>query len=278
MKKFLRKLSAAMVSLGMLCAQAVPARGELPAADFSDKGYLLPIDFSIQEQRAIEENFTENGYQDSTISVTIASGRFEDRSDYWTADIIINDPSQMRTSAAKGDFTNKYATRDGMELCNKLNAVVGLNGDYINGTEKRDFGYVIRQGVLYRDNLDTAGRWDSHIMDLLLIDEDGDFHIVREAQAGAVQDMKIDGKRILNSFCFGPVLVLDGEIVEDFGLADSWINMSSGDERQRVAICQVEKLHYKVVCCSGNYGKNTGLSLPDFTRLVANCKNWSWTI
>ena len=54
--------------------------------------------------------------------------------------------------------------------------------------------------------------------------------------------MKVDGKRILNSFCFGPVLVLDGEIVEDFGLADSWINMSSGEERQRVAKAYMREL------------------------------------
>ena len=78
-----------------------------------------------------------------------------------------------RTSAAKGDFRSK-GTRDGLELCNILNAVLGLNGDFVNGTEKLDFGYVVRQGVLFRDNLDTAGRWNSHLMDVLAIDEDGD--------------------------------------------------------------------------------------------------------
>lgn len=277
MKKFHQKIFVFLAIVGILCAQTAAGYGAkgLPAADFSDKGYLLPVNFEVQEQRAIEENFTETGYQDSTLTVTIEAGRFEDRCDYWVADIIIKDPSQMRTSAARGDFTNKYATRDGMELCDKLNAVVGLNGDYANGTEKYDFGYVVRQGILYRDNLDEAGKWNSHLMDVLLIDEDGDFHIIRRASAGAVKDMQIEGKRIMNSFCFGPALVIDGQLVTDYEGADTWINMSSEYERQRIAFCQVEPLHYRVICCSGPYTntstlvKSTGLTLPDFARLVA---------
>ena len=178
MKKLLRKLFATLILAAFLCTQAASALGgELPSLDFSDRNYLLPVDFAILDQRAIEENYTENGYQDSTIAVVIESGRFEDRCDYWTADITIKDPSQIRTSAAKGDFRSK-GTRDGLELCNILNAVLGLNGDFVNGTEKLDFGYVVRQGVLFRDNLDTAGRWNSHLMDVLAIDEDGDFHII----------------------------------------------------------------------------------------------------
>ena len=80
MKKFLLKLAAMMIIMGMLCAQtaAVYAIKELGAADFSDRNYLLPIDFEVQEQRAVEANFTETGYEDSTLRVTIETGRFEE--------------------------------------------------------------------------------------------------------------------------------------------------------------------------------------------------------
>lgn len=277
MKKFLLVLTSIMIITGMLCTQVMTAYAikELGASDFSDRDYLLPIDFEIQEQRAVKENFTETGYEDSTLSVTIEAGRYEDRCDYWTADIVIKDPSQLRTSAAtKAGFLSK-GTKDGVDLCNRVNAVVGMNGDFVHGTEKYDFGYVIRQGVLYRNNLDTAGRWNSHLMDLLLIDEDGDFHIIRRAEAGAVQDMKIEGKRVLQAFTFGPALVIDGEKTEDFGGADAWINMDAGGPKQRIALCQAGTLHYKVVCCSGPYmntrtkAKNTGLTLAEFAELVA---------
>ena len=277
MKKFLIKLAAIMMITGMLCAQtaAVYAIKELGTVDFSDRDYLLPINFEIQKQRAIAANFTETGYEDSTLSVRIETGRFEDRCDYWTADIVIKDPSQLRTSAAaKVGFLSK-GTKDGVELCARINAVVGLNGDFVHGTEKYDFGYVIRQGVLYRNNLDTAGKWNSHLMDLLLIDEDGDFHIIRRAEAGAVKDMKIEGKRIMQAFTFGPALIIDGEKIDDFGGAESWINMDAGGPKQRIAFCQTGELHYKVVCCSGPYtntrtkAKNTGLTLAEFASLVA---------
>ena len=274
MKKILRKLFAMVISLGVLCAPVVQACAGQSKVDLSDKKYLLPVDFKVQKQRAIEKNFTKKGYQDSTITVKLGGGRFQDRCDYWTVDVTIKDPSQLRTAPAnsKGDFRSK-GTRDGVELCNLLNAVVGLNGDFVNGTEKRDYGYVVRQGVLFRDNLDTAGRWNSRLMDVLVIDEDGDFHIVHKAKAGDITDMMIEGKRILNSFCFGPALVMDGKKVEDFENADGWMNMGRDYERQRVAFCQVEPLHYKIVCCSGPYQnkqiKNTGLTLADFTTLVS---------
>ena len=274
MKKFLKKGLLVLAAICLLaCGQVRSAAAATQRiTDFSDRNYLLPIDFSILDNRAIEDNFTEDGYQDSTISVSVGSGRYKDCCDYWTMDIIIKDPSQMRTSAAKGDFRSK-GTRDGQDLCKRLNAVAGLNGDFVNGTEKLDFGYVIREGVLFRDNLDTGERWNSHLMDVLLIDEDGDFHIVRRAKAGDIQDMKIEGKRILNSFCFGPALVIDGVKVEDYEGAESWLNMACEYERQRIAFCQVEPLHYKVICCSGPYTnkgvKSTGLTMADFAELVA---------
>ena len=280
MKKFLQKLFAMLTVIGMICIQAgtACAAKELKTLDFSDRNYLLPVNFEVQKQRAIKKNFSKDGYgyEDSTLSIKIEAGRFEDRCDYWTADIVIKDPSQMRTSAAtKGGFLSK-GTRDGVELCDRINAVIGLNGDFVHGVEKYDFGYVVRQGVLYRNNLDTAGKWNSHLMDVLLIDEDGDFHVVRRASKGDIRDdMTIEGKRILNSFSFGPALVLDGKLIKDFEGADTWMNMSQGDPRQRIAFCQVEPLHYKVVCCSGNYtnprtaAKNVGMTMTEFAGLVA---------
>ena len=270
MKKILRKLFAMVISLGVLCAPVVQACAGQSKVDLSDKKYLLPVDFKVQKQRAIEKNFTKKGYQDSTITVKLGGGRFQDRCDYWTVDVTIKDPSQLRTAPAnsKGDFRSK-GTRDGVELCNLLNAVVGLNGDFVNGTEKRDYGYVVRQGVLFRDNLDTAGRWNSRLMDVLVIDEDGDFHIVHKAKAGDITDMMIEGKRILNSFCFGPALVMDGKKVEDFENADGWMNMGRDYERQRVAFCQVEPLHYKCICCATHARGSMGMKLKQFANLVA---------
>ena len=110
-------------------------------------------------------------------------------------------------------------------------------------------------------------------MDILIIDEDGDFHIIHNAQQGDITGMEYNGKRILNSFCFGPALVVDGKAVEDFEGADAWLNMASTRERSRIAFCQVDRLHYRIIKSSGNYNSadnvttNTGLTLAEFAVL-----------
>ena len=247
---------------------------ELDSLDLSDRtDYRLPVDLSVVEPHAIESAYTDRSYADSTISVSIASGRFEDRCDYWVADVVIRDPSQLRTASASGTFL-RSAEMDGVTLCSLLNAVIGLNGDFTFGVEKKGFGYYMRQGVLYKDNLDTPGHWLCMIMDILIIDEDGNFHIVHNAEQGNISGMVYNGKRILNSFCFGPALVVDGKAVEDFEGADVWIDMAGDRERSRIAICQAGSLHYKIIASSGNYNNaemlpNTGLKLTEFARLCA---------
>ena len=245
---------------------------ELDSLDPSDRtDYRLPVDLSVVENRANEHAFTGTSYQDSTIRVSIEAKRFEERCDYWVADVTISDPSQMRTASASGTFL-RSAEMDGVALCTLLNAVIGLNGDFTFGVEKKGFGYYMRQGALYKDNLDTPGHWLCKIMDILLVDEDGDFHIIHNAQQGDITGMEYNGKRILNSFCFGPALVRDGKVVTDFEGADVWLNMAADSERSRMAICQAGPLHYKVIASSGNYNNadmlaNSGLNIADFARL-----------
>ena len=260
------------VILPFLCA-ATWGTAPLDSLDLSDRtDYKLPVDLSVIESRANEKAFTDTSYEDSTISVKITSGRVEDKCDYWVADVIISDPSQMRTASASGNFL-RSAEMDGVTLCTLLNAVVGLNGDFTFGTEKKGFGYYMRQGTLYKDQLDTPGHWLCMIMDILLVDEDGDFHIVHNAEKGSITGMQYKGKRILNSFCFGPALVVDGKAVEDFEGADAWLNMASTRERSRIAFCQVDRLHYRIIKSSGNYNSadmvttNTGLTLAEFAAL-----------
>ena len=247
---------------------------ELDSLDLSDRtDYKLPVDLSIVEPRAIESAYTATSYEDSTIRVKIETKRFEDRSDYWVADVEISDPSQLRTASSSGTFL-RSAEMDGVALCTMLNAVVGLNGDFTFGVEKKGFGYYVRQGALYKDNLGILGRWSSKVMDILIIDEDGDFQIAHLAQQGDITDMQYNGKRILNSFCFGPALVRNGKMVEDFERADAWMNMAADAERSRMAICQVGHLHYKVITCSSNYlnanfQTNIGLTLSEFAYLCS---------
>ena len=271
-----RRLAALGMAVALLPFLSAATWGdkELDSLDLSDRtDYKLPVDLSVVDQHAIESAFTDTSYEDSTISVKIETKRFEDRCDYWVADVVIKDPSQMRTASASGTFL-RSAEMEGVALCTLLNAVVGLNGDFTFGVEKKGFGYYMRQGVLYKDNLDTPNHWLCKIMDILIIDEDGDFHIVHNAQKGDITGMRYKGKRILNSLCFGPALVRDGKMVEDFEGAEAWLNMAADSERSRMAIGQAGPLHYRIITNSGHYTnannlKNSGLTLRDFAYLCS---------
>ena len=245
-----------MLILTVCCMLATVALGE---------GASLPIDFTPGVV-PVGKNFTATAYRDSTIEVTIETGRAVN-CDYWVADIVIQDASQLRTVSAGGFDMDR--AMDGVRLANYVNAVLAINGDYNYSTGKNGFGCVIRQGVTYLNNLDTEGHWRSTVMDILLIDEDGDFHVLYRPQTGAIGDT-VDGKKIINAFTFGPILVDNGEAVLLFNGADSYIDMGAGVKRQRMAICQAGPLHYKAVCCAGPARGSRGMTLREFAELVAS--------
>ena len=234
------------------------------ALPFADKNYLLPIDFSGGSVPNPDGYVNGVFYSDSTISVQLLTGR-ENNCTYWIADIQIVDPSQLRTIAAGG--YDSYMQMDGVTLSRSVNAVFAINGDYYNSSERYGKGYILRQGQLYRNNLDIANRWDSKMMDVLLIDEDGDFHVLYQPEKDSVPE-RIDGKRILNALTFGPILVDHGERVKDYSVSSRWIDMAMDKGRQRVCICQVGKLHYKAICCAGPSHGNQGMTMDQFADLV----------
>lgn len=256
MREVLTMIRRLFLCLAVCCLLTTAALGEGPS---------LPIDFSSGVV-PVGKNFTQSGYQDSTITVTVESGRSRN-CDYWVADIVIQDASQLRTVSAGGFESNRVM--DGVRLANYVNAVLAINGDNSNATGKNGFGCVIRQGVTYLNNLDSEGHWKSTVMDVLLIDEDGDFHVMYRPQTGTETE-SFSGKKIVNAFSFGPILVDNGVMVEDFNGADRFIDMSTGDKRQRMAICQVGPLHYKAVCCAGPARGSRGMTLREFAELVAS--------
>ena len=217
---------------------SVPQLELLKPQDFSDKGYLLPIDFSVGSEPLEECLIDENTYVDSTISVKVVKGN-TGSCDYWYADIVVKDASQLRTMSASpsGAFDTPGAEMEAVALSYGCNAVVAINGDYPDDFNKQGYGYNIRQGILYRNNLDSPERYKCQLMDVLLIDEDGDFIIYHRPETGTIP-ATVNGKRILNSFSFGPVLVENGEAVMDFHGADQWLNMATQKSRQRMCICQ----------------------------------------
>jgi len=210
----------------------------------------LPVDFSAGRQ---PDPASYNGgltYSDPTLSVSIETGR-QDECDYWVADIRIGHPSQLRTAAADGFESDMVLPAE--TIARRVNAVLAVNGDYFSYSNT---GYTIRQGEMFKDRLN--GR-----RDLLLIDEDGDFHFMRKVRKNKGVT-EIDGKKIINAFSFGPVLVENGELNQDYSCDE----MAFSDYCQRMCIAQVGKLHYKVICCGSPDRNSTGMTIRQFAKFV----------
>ncbi len=211
----------------------------------------LPIDDSPGYPPLKEGYLSDLEYQDPSIHVTIETGR-EFNTNYWLARITIKDPSQLRTTSANGfDGTRTVA---GKTLARRMKAAFAINGDYFS---YRNDGFLIRQGVQYRD-LPSGKR------DVMLLDEKGDMHIVRRATSEALAPYM--EKNIINSFNFGPALVVDGEKMRGFIDNDDAALLG----RQRMGLAQVKKgeLEYIALACTGPKWGNSGWTLDQFAQMM----------
>ena len=292
---FLR-VFAALLALCLLPAAALCTGAEVEDIDLNNmSSYTLPIDFSpgiAPKAEGFSQSKDENGntvrvYEDSTIKVTVTEMKYygpEGKwgyTDIWYADIVISDASQLRTAsigkAGKMDFSKPNDQDSFDKGFERTNAVVAMNGDSWSASEKQKHGIVLRQGTLIDaySNLDSTGKWR---MDLLLIDEEGNFHGIHAAQKGDLDDpYTYNGKKIVNIFSFGPILVEDGKAVTDYQGTDrersqkgTWLKMRTEEFSQRAVLCQMGPLHYRIYTCAGHRSGNRGLTLPEFGEFIAS--------
>ena len=265
-------LIALILAVGLIFSAA--AEDELSIADLNPEDVEevsmdaplisnpLPIDFTGGFPPQESRYQGDSSYQDPTIQVEIT---YKDVKEYitgykgrdagaWIVDVRVGDASQLRTAAAEA--FDKKTTLPVETIADRLNAVVAFNADYIT---RQDDGYIYREGVLFKDKL--KGK-----RDVLLIDEDGDFHPVHLPKRDELSDT-VDGKRVLNSFCFGPILVENGEVLEKM---PNFTYLKPENYYARLAICQVGPLHYKVILTTMEQDYTLGLQLKSFAQL---CKD-----
>ena len=225
------------------------------------EGWIIPdmeyLDESIHVVLEAQKNYraeTSNG------NITI----------HWAV-IEIKDPSQLRTCLSFDSFDEKKAAT-AEEMVDYIHPVAACNDDYAKISNFK--GYVVRQGVPCLNNLDE---WPEELKpDVLLVDDRGDFHVVRRATSADVQvctaELEGDERKVVNAFTFGPALIIDGEIQAITG---------ETGERQlshataRTVICQLDTLKYAVFAANSpekGYGIDCG-ELADFIAgIFPNCR------
>ena len=225
------------------------------------------ITYGLDEPRALppqESGYTSPwDYEDPSISVHIEQGRMFD-TNYLVATVKIANPSQIRTAFAT--TFDGADTIPGENIARRVNAVLAINGDYYSAPERLDKSYICRQGRVYRIQ-DTVYDWDfMWYLDVLIIDDNGDFHIEQKATRDKLNNLPYTP---VNGFTFGPALVIDGETQTN--LKD--MNFGGYKPTQRMAIAQVGPLEY--MCFSTESPENNdpdskGLTIEEFAQLVGS--------
>ena len=170
-------------------------------------------------------------YLDGTISVRVDKRVVRDTNVFYTW-IQIADPSQMRTQITRETSPVKLAQR--------LRSVAAINGDWYSG---RAEGTIYRNAVQLRDK-PCKGRYD-----LLIIDDEGDFHILRR-----------HGK-----------LMTDDEDTFVRNQYGSGAGMGLQNRTQRQAICQMGKLSYLIITTEGpgsKQDKDHGFTAAELAQLA----------
>lgn len=185
---------------------------------------------------------TDHSYHDSHISITLTQYREYDTTIY-VADVELSSAEYLRTAFAKDSYGRNIREKTS-DMAQRNGAILAINGDYYGSRQE---GYVLRNGVLYREEGDPD-RED------LVIDYDGDFRIYSE---GSVSARMLESYGAWQIFSFGPALVTNGQLSVDEDTEVAQATYSN----PRTAIAQVDELHYLLVVSDGRTDRSEGLSL-----------------
>lgn len=232
----------------------------LASAALSDILPVNDIDYlnesiNIVGRTPVEANFTDEGYRDDTIIVEIQTIK-QDNSIYHLAYVKIATPTQLRTALAGGINSNR--TAPATTLAKSVNAIVAVNGDFFS---KSEGGYIVRQGETLRKKV-------SNNYDLLLIDENSDFHLLLAGKSNQSDGIKafLKEHELVNAFFFGPALVMDGEEC-DISTEYGW---NPTGQEPRAAIGQLGSLTYVVVTVDGRIADSEGVTLQTLASFMTN--------
>ena len=187
-------------------------------------------------------------YSDSKSKITVTQYRAYD-SNIYVADVEVTDGTSILSAFAKNTY-GRNITDTTSDMAEENNAVLAINGDYYGA---RQSGYVIRNGVVYR-NQGSNG-------EDMVISKDGTLSFISESDTATDSLIQKQAWQVLS---FGPVLVENGEVAvtenDEVGMA-----MASNP---RTAIGTVAKNHYLFVVSDGRTSESAGLSLYELANFM----------
>jgi exopolysaccharide biosynthesis protein len=235
--------------------QPADSGAQLSVSSSGGSAAAEPTQLPMDDSTGMQPNpagYTENGYQDESITVTMESLEVGE-SMFHVAHVKIADPSQLRTALA-GPYGTKKTNKISTMAKNNL-AVVAINGDYYTN---REGGYITRQGETYRKR-------PAKSMDMLVIDSHGDFHLLVKSDPEKLTALIKDTENpIMQAFTFGPALVIDGVLQP---MPEPY-QFNIRRPEPRAAIGQVGPLEYVLVVVDGRSDVSAGVTVEDLAKFM----------
>lgn len=221
----------------------------LAQEDTSPLPTLIPAELSWNGEETTsqisEEAYQGENYHDASLDVRVYRCRAY-QTPVFIAFVQIADPSQLKTEQAQ-PYPSQTTVNPNM-LVKRVGAVLAVNADWF---VYHNAGVIYREGELLRERPNEE-------YDGLAVDVNGDFHILRPLTQEGFAAIQTP---ISNSFCFGPALVMDGQVCD--------IGDRKETLRQRTAIGQVGPLAYVLVVTDGPEEKDSvGLTVPQMAQLM----------
>ncbi|MBQ2509207.1 MAG: phosphodiester glycosidase family protein, partial [Erysipelotrichaceae bacterium] len=202
-----------------------------------------------ENSQEFAEDDVNYDYADENIRILLREYRQYDTSIY-VAEVWLSSAEYLKTALAKGSY-GKNITQKTSEMASENQAILAINGDYYGA---RQTGYVIRNGVIYREE----GAADT---DVLCIYADGSLAITNSSEKSA-EELVREG--VWQAFSFGPGLLEDGQITvsetDEVGKAKA--------SNPRTAIGIIDDLHYVFVVSDGRTDASEGLSLYQLAEFL----------
>ena len=200
---------------------------------------------SARTQAAPPESAEDSG----EAQIQLTEYRIHDTTVY-VADVQLSSAAQLKTAFSQNSY-GRNVTADTSDTAAAVGAVLAINGDNYGSRER---GYVLRNGVLYRDT-------PAEDQEDLVIYADGSFEIIRES---GITAQELLDKGAVQVFSFGPGLVEDGSVAVD---ASDEVDRAKASN-PRTAIGILGENHYVFVVSDGRTDESEGLSLYELAEFL----------
>lgn len=196
---------------------------------------------------------TSDSYVGNGITIQLTETR-EYSTEIYIADVVVSDISQLQTFFAQNTY-GRNITATTSTIASENNVILAINGDFY-GTRS---GYVIRNGVLYRESANSSSQED------LVIWSDGSFGFVTEGSVTAQELLDEGAWQVLS---FGPCLIENGTISVTTSSEVGQAKTSNPRTAIGTYVDDSGTRHYVFVVADGRTSASAGLTLYELAEVM----------